>query len=175
MKEFKSTHYLRISNRGIAINVLVENHSFSVNLPTCLRSLGPCKITVQDAMVNFANVNQLTDTMEVFATRNIPINASIDTETYATDHFDGVSYNKENERMLIILLCSGLLPLHAGSPFQQHPVDFTLLADIEPLPPPSVTIHHWRAVEALLRKVRGWLSEWQRVAESVAERVAESG
>ena len=93
-KEFKSTHYLRFSNRGNAVNVLVANHSFSVNLPSCLRSLGPSKVTVQDAMVNVATVNNLDGIMEVFVTSNLPVTQSMDTETYATNNFDGENYNK---------------------------------------------------------------------------------
>ena len=93
-KEFKATHYLRLSNRGNAVNTLVTNHSFSVNLPPCLRSLGPCKITVQDAMVNVTTSNQLQGLMEVYVTSNIPINQSMDTETYADNNFDGAAYNK---------------------------------------------------------------------------------
>ena len=92
-KEFKSTHYLRISNRGNAVNTIVANHSFSVNLPSCLRSLGPCKITVQDAMVNVPLENN-NEFMEVFVTCNLPINQSMDTETYTNGNFDGVTYNK---------------------------------------------------------------------------------
>ena len=92
-KEFKSTHYLRFSNRGNAVNVLVANHSFSVNLPSCLRSLGPSKITVQDAMVN-VTTQSTNEFMEIYITSNLPINQSIDTETYADNNFDGVAYNK---------------------------------------------------------------------------------
>jgi hypothetical protein len=92
-KEFKATHYLRISNRGNAVNTIVENHSFSVNLPSCLRSLGPCKITVQDAMVNLTLENN-NEYMEVYVTSNLPINQSMDTETYTDNNFDGIAYNK---------------------------------------------------------------------------------
>jgi len=93
-KEFKVTYYLRLSNRGNAVNTLVTNHSFSVNLPSCLRSLGPSKITVQDALVNLTSSNQLQGIMEVYVTSNIPINQSMDTETYADNNFDGAAYNK---------------------------------------------------------------------------------
>jgi len=94
MKEFKQTLYLRLSNRGVAVTQVVANHRFSVNLPSSLRGLGPCKITVQDAMVNSATLNSLTAVMEVFITSNIPITQSIDTETYAAGNFDGNAYNK---------------------------------------------------------------------------------
>ena len=93
-KEFKATHYLRLSNRGNAVNTLVANHSFSVNLPACLRSLGPCKITVQDAMINVSTVNTLQGLMEIYITSNLPINQSMDTETYDDNNFDGAAYNK---------------------------------------------------------------------------------
>ena len=92
-KEFKSTHYLRFSNRGNAVNILVPNHSFSVNLPSCLRSLGPSKITVQDAMINVTTLST-NEFMEIYLTSNLPINQSIDTETYSDNNFDGVAYNK---------------------------------------------------------------------------------
>ena len=91
---FKSTHYLRFSNRGTAVNVTVPNHAFSINLPPALRSLGRSRIQVQDAMINFNNEAQIDATMEIYCTCNIPINQSIDTETYSGGNFDGQSYNK---------------------------------------------------------------------------------
>ena len=91
---FKSTHYLRFSNRGEAVKFIVPRHRFSVNLPACLRGLGRSRITVQDSMVNYANEAGLTGTMEIYCESNIPINQSIDTETYAAGNFDGQVYNK---------------------------------------------------------------------------------
>ena len=92
--QFKSTHYLRFSNRGTATNVIVANHSFSVNLPACMRSLGRSRITIQDAMIYFETDADIAGVMEVYATSNLPIGASIDTEWYSGGNFDGQQYNK---------------------------------------------------------------------------------
>ena len=91
---FKSIHYLRISNRGTAVNVIVPNHRFSVNLPPALRSLGRSRITVHDSLINLETVTELNGVMEIYATSNIPIGASIDTECYSGGNFDGQQYNK---------------------------------------------------------------------------------
>jgi hypothetical protein len=85
---------LRFSNRGNAVETIVANHRFSVNLPACLRSLGKTRITVQDALVNYQNQLGITGTMEIYCESNIPINQSIDTETYSTGNFDGQVYSK---------------------------------------------------------------------------------
>ena len=94
MSLFKSTHYLRFGNRGNAVETIVENSRFSVNLPPALRSLGRTRITVQDAMLNFQNQTQITGVMETFINSNIPINQSIDTETFSAGNFDGESFQK---------------------------------------------------------------------------------
>ena len=91
---FKSTHYLRISNRGNAVQTIVENSRFSVNLPAALKSLGRSRISVQDALLNFQSQSLITGVMETFITSNIPINQSIDTETYATGNFEGGAFQK---------------------------------------------------------------------------------
>jgi hypothetical protein len=91
---FKSTHYLRFSNRGTAVETIVVNSRFSVNLPACLRGLGRSRITVHDALINFATVEEIDETMEIYCESNIPINQSIDTETLANGNFDGQVYNK---------------------------------------------------------------------------------
>ena len=91
---FKSTHYLRISNRGNSVQTIVENSRFSVNLPAALRSLGRSRISVQDALLNFQSQSLITGVIETFITSNIPINQSIDTETYATNNFEGEAYQK---------------------------------------------------------------------------------
>jgi len=92
--QFKSTHYLRFSNRGNAVETIVANHRFSVNLPPALKSLGKTRITVQDALVNYQNQSGIGGTMEIYCESNIPINQSIDTETYSDGNFDGQVYNK---------------------------------------------------------------------------------
>ena len=94
MSQFKSTHYLRFSNRGNSVETIVANSRFSVNLPPALRSLGKTRITVQDALVNFQVQSGLTGTMEIYIHSNIPINQSIDTETYSQGNFDGESFQK---------------------------------------------------------------------------------
>ena len=94
MSEFKSTHYLRFSNRGTAVNEIVPNHRFSVNLPPALRSLGRSRITVHDSLINLETVAELNGVMEIYATSNIPIGASIDTECYSGGNFDGQQFNK---------------------------------------------------------------------------------
>jgi hypothetical protein len=94
MSQFKSTHYLRFSNRGNSVDEIVVNSRFSVNLPPALRSLGKTRITVQDALVNFQVQSGLTATMEIYINSNIPINQSIDTETYSQGNFDGESFQK---------------------------------------------------------------------------------
>ena len=94
MSVFKSIHYLRFSNRGNAVETIVENSRFSVNLPPALRPLGRTRITVQDAMLNFQNQTQITGVMETFINSNIPINQSIDTETFSAGNFDGESFQK---------------------------------------------------------------------------------
>jgi hypothetical protein len=94
MSKFKSIHYLRFSNRGNAVQEIVQYSRFSVNLPAALRSLGRSRITVQDALLNFQSQSALDGVMETFITSNIPINQSIDTETYATGNFEGESYQK---------------------------------------------------------------------------------
>ena len=91
---FKSAHYLRISNRGNSVQTIVENSRFSVNLPAALRSLGRSRISVQDAMLNFQSQSSVTGVVKTFITSNIPINQSIDTETYATNNFEGEAYQK---------------------------------------------------------------------------------
>ena len=91
---FKSTHYLRFNNRGNSVETIVPNSRFSVNLPPALRSLGRTRITVQDALVNFQVESGLTATMEIYVHSNIPINQSIDTETYSVGNFDGEQFQK---------------------------------------------------------------------------------
>ena len=91
---FKSVHYLRISNRGTAKNVIVPNHRFSVNLPPALRSLGRSRIPFHDSLINLEAEADLNGVMEVYATSNIPIGASIDTECYSGGNFDGEQFNK---------------------------------------------------------------------------------
>jgi hypothetical protein len=51
-------------------------------------------VTVQDAMVNFNNSADPAGVMEIYCESNIPINQSIDTETYSEGNFDGQVYNK---------------------------------------------------------------------------------
>jgi hypothetical protein len=94
MSEFKSTHYLRFSNRGTAVNEIVPNHRFSVNLPPALRSLGRSRITIHDSLINLETDPDLDAVMEVYCTSNIPIGASIDTECYSGGNFDGQQFNK---------------------------------------------------------------------------------
>ena len=66
MSLFKSTHYLRISNRGNAVETIVENNRFSVNLPAALRSLGRSRISVHDALLNFQSQSLITGVIETF-------------------------------------------------------------------------------------------------------------
>ena len=94
MSLFKSIHYLRISNRGNAVETIVEKSRFSVNLPAALRSLGRSRITIQDAPLNFQSQSLITGVMETFITSNIPINQSIDTETYSDRNFEGEAFQK---------------------------------------------------------------------------------
>ena len=91
---FKSTHCLRFSNRGNAVETIVENSRFSVNLPPALRSLGRTRISVHDAMLNFQSQTNITGVMETFINSNIPSNQSIDTETFSAGDFDGEQFQK---------------------------------------------------------------------------------
>ena len=45
----KNTYTLRISNRGDGIQALVERKTWTMNLPSCLRSKGACMVTVTHA------------------------------------------------------------------------------------------------------------------------------
>ena len=93
MSQFKSTHCLRISNRGDSVETIVQTHSFSVNLPPALRSLGKSCISVYTSLLNHPSDNSMDDDIEFFVTSNILIGQSIDTETY-TGGFEGQIYNK---------------------------------------------------------------------------------
>ena len=81
MRDLKQTLHLRVSNTGNAVQTLVQHHKYSVNLPASLRSLGPTRIIVMGALINYPPLAvEGNNISEVFLTCNIPI-PGIGTET----------------------------------------------------------------------------------------------
>ena len=92
----KISTYLRISNTGSAVDTLVANQKFCVNLPANLRSRGACYITVIEGSVvitTAVGVSYIKDEIGVLS--NIPI-LGFNTETPAGSN----NFMSENNKVL---------------------------------------------------------------------------
>jgi len=100
----KKSVYLRVSNRGNAVNSLVANQSFSVNLPANIRSRGACFVSVIEGNCAFTTT-ALTNVMkaEIGVLSNIPM-YGFNTETPANSN----NFMSENNKVLFSCELSSL-------------------------------------------------------------------
>ncbi len=100
----KKSVYLRCSNRGAAVQELVSNTKFSVNLPANLRARGACFISVIEGNVVITTSASNLVKAEIGVLSNIPM-YGFNTETPANSN----NFMSENNKVLFSVDASNLI------------------------------------------------------------------